>query len=109
MRSPYDAVTLPSQREGHLRAATSRLSQRCRFPTTPRRRGFARKYWIFIAPAAIVTALVIVFPWTFTLWMSAHDWKVTGDHAFVGFENYAHLTSDSRFLESIGRTFWFTL
>ena len=69
----------------------------------------ARKYWMFAAPATIVIALVIVFPWVFTLWMSAHEWKVTGDHAFVGLDNYIKLFGDERFLESVWRTFWFTL
>jgi len=72
-------------------------------------RGAARKYWIFIAPATIAVGLVIVFPWIFTLWMSAHEWNVTGDHAFVGFANYRKLFTDQRFLESVWRTFWFTL
>jgi multiple sugar transport system permease protein len=53
--------------------------------------------------------LVIVFPWVFTLWMSAHEWNVTGDHAFVGLANYKKLFTDQRFLESVWRTFWFTL
>jgi multiple sugar transport system permease protein len=69
----------------------------------------ARKYWMFALPGTIVIVAVIVFPWAFTLWMSAHDWSVTGQHKFVGFENYLKLVSDTRFLESILRTFWFTL
>jgi multiple sugar transport system permease protein len=55
-----------------------------------------------------VVAAVIVFPWVFTLWMSAHEWKVTGDHAFAGFDNYRKLFTDTRFLESVPRTLWFT-
>jgi multiple sugar transport system permease protein len=70
---------------------------------------FSRKYWMFVAPAAVVIAAVIVFPWVFTVWMSAHDWKVTGDHAFAGFDNYRKLAADPRFLESIPRTLWFTV
>jgi multiple sugar transport system permease protein len=68
-----------------------------------------RKYWMFALPGTIVIISVIVFPWAFTLWMSAHDWSVTGQHKFVGFENYLKLVTDTRFLESILRTFWFTL
>jgi multiple sugar transport system permease protein len=70
---------------------------------------FSRKYWMFVMPATVVIAAVIVFPWLFTLWMSAHEWKVTGDHAFAGFDNYRKLAADPRFLESIPRTLWFTL
>ena len=71
-------------------------------------RDFTRKYGMFILPATIVVAAVIVFPWVFTLWMSAHEWKVTGDHAFAGFDNYRKLFTDTRFLESVPRTLWFT-
>ncbi len=71
-------------------------------------RDFTRKYVMFILPATIVVAAVIVFPWVFTLWMSAHEWKVTGDHAFAGFDNYRRLFTDTRFLESVPRTLWFT-
>ena len=70
---------------------------------------FSRKYWAFVLPATLVVAAVIVFPWLFTVWMSAHDWKVTGDHEFVGLANYRKLVLDQRFLESVPRTIWFTL
>jgi multiple sugar transport system permease protein len=72
-------------------------------------RDFSRKYWMFIAPAAVVIAAVIVFPWIFTTWMSVHEWRVTGDHAFAGFDNYRKLAADPRFLEAVPRTLWFTV
>ena len=34
-----------------------------------RGRNYARRYWMFAVPAAIVVAAVIVFPWIFTLFM----------------------------------------
>ena len=74
----------------------------------PPSHNFSRGYAWFILPALIVVAAVIVFPWLFTLWMSAHDWSLTGDHRFVAFENYRRLVSDERFLSSVVRTFWFT-
>ena len=59
----------------------------------PRRAQFLarrrRNYYLFIAPALIVVIGVIVFPWLFTLWMSAFDWKIGSDAHFVGFGNYA--------------------
>jgi multiple sugar transport system permease protein len=69
---------------------------------------FKRHYGWFAAPGTAVIACVIVFPWIFTLWMSLHEWKVGGDHVFVGFSNYAKLFTDDRFLESVWRTIWFT-
>jgi len=52
--------------------------------------------------------LVILFPWVFTIFMSLHDWKVTGDIPFVGLANYAKMLRDGRFLWAIIRTIWFT-
>ncbi|WP_426957279.1 carbohydrate ABC transporter permease [Muricoccus radiodurans] len=73
-----------------------------------RRRNYARHYGGFILPAAVVIVAVILFPWLFTLYMSAHDWKVGGGHSFVGFGNYAKLFTDERFLWSVVRTLYFT-
>ncbi len=71
-------------------------------------RNYARRYWLFAAPAALIVAAVIVFPWVFTLYMSVHDWKVNGDTPFVGLANYAKMLSDDRFLWAIVRTLVFT-
>jgi hypothetical protein len=45
-----------------------------------------RSYYFFIVPALVVIGAVIVFPWLFTLWMSAFDWKIGSAAHFVGFE-----------------------
>jgi multiple sugar transport system permease protein len=73
-----------------------------------RRRNYARRYWAFAVPAAVVVVAVILFPWLFTLVMSVHDWKVTGSTTFVGLANYAKMLSDERFLWSVVRTLYFT-
>jgi multiple sugar transport system permease protein len=67
-----------------------------------------RRYYPFAVPALVLMAGVIIFPWLFTLVMSTMEFKVGGDVEFVGFRNYIKLFSDQRFLESVGRTFWFT-
>jgi multiple sugar transport system permease protein len=59
-------------------------------------------------PAAIVVAAVIVFPWIFTLFMSVHDWKVSGAIPYVGLANYAKMLVDGRFQSAIVRTLVFT-
>jgi multiple sugar transport system permease protein len=69
---------------------------------------YARRYWAFAVPAAVVVAAVMVFPWLFTLFMSVHDWKVTGGSRFVGLANYAHLFADDRFRGAVWRTLYFT-
>lgn len=72
--------------------------------------GYRRRwrYMLFALPAMIVILAVILFPWAFTLYLSVHDWPVVGDPSFVGLGNYLQLFSDSRFIESIWRTFYFT-
>jgi len=67
-----------------------------------------RIYFLFILPAVIVIAAVIVFPWLFTVYMSAFDWKIGSAAHFVGFDNYTALATNRRFLESVVRTFYFT-
>jgi multiple sugar transport system permease protein len=73
-----------------------------------RGRNYARRYWVFALPAAIVVAAVIVFPWIFTLYMSVHDWKVSGATPFVGMANYTKMLGDDRFQWAIVRTLVFT-
>ncbi len=63
---------------------------------------------MFAVPAAIVVAAVIVFPWIFTLFMSVHDWKVSGATPYVGLANYAKMLVDERFQWAIVRTLVFT-
>src|SRR5215472_10374568 len=71
-------------------------------------RAYARRYWAFAAPAAPIVLLVILFPWAFTIFMSLHDWKVTGATPFVGAANYVKMLQDDRFLWALIRTIWFT-
>jgi multiple sugar transport system permease protein len=59
-------------------------------------------------PAMAVIVAVILFPWLFTLWMSAFDWKIGAVAHFVGVDNYLKLVSNQRFIESIVHTLYFT-
>ena len=68
-----------------------------------------RNYRRFIIPAVVVVGAVIIFPWMFTVWMSAFDWKIGSVAHFVGFDNYINLATNQRFIESIGHTFYFTV
>jgi multiple sugar transport system permease protein len=52
---------------------------------------------------------VILFPWAFTLWMSANEWRVGEEQQFVGLANYARLMSDTRFWESMGHMAVYTV
>ncbi|NTE35386.1 carbohydrate ABC transporter permease [Agrobacterium tumefaciens] len=69
----------------------------------------APNYWPFVIPALVVISAVIVFPWVFTLWMSAHRWTLGQEQSFIGFENYVRLASDARFWESLWHTLIYTV
>lgn len=69
----------------------------------------APNYWPFVVPALVVILAVIVFPWVFTLWMSAHRWTLGQEQSFIGFENYIRLASDIRFWESLWHTLIYTV
>ena len=73
-----------------------------------RDRNYARSYWLFILPAGLVVAAVIVFPWVFTLFMSVQDLHVGGAMSFVGLANYSRMFGDDRFIWAVIRTFYFT-
>jgi multiple sugar transport system permease protein len=77
-------------------------------PGSRGRRNYARSYWLFAVPAAVVVAGVILFPWLFTLIMSVNDWKVSGNVYSAGATNYLHLAQDPRFLWAVVRTLYFT-
>ena len=78
----------------------------------PARPGFLarrrRHMRLLTLPAMIVIVAVIIFPWLFTLWMSAFDWKIGTVAHFVGIDNYVKLATNQRFIESIVHTFYFT-
>lgn len=66
-------------------------------------------YWPFILPALLLVAAVIVFPWLFTVGMSANAWQVGSAPRFVGLENYIRLAGDMRFWESMWHTLTYTV
>jgi multiple sugar transport system permease protein len=72
------------------------------------KRNYARRYWVFVVPAAVIVLAVILFPWAFTLVMSVMDWKVGQSPSWVGLANYAKLFGDERFQLSVVRTAYFT-
>jgi multiple sugar transport system permease protein len=86
-------------------AATPATLAPARASVVARRR---RRFYWFIVPALLVVGAVIIFPWLFTLWMSAFEWKIGGTPHFVGFDNYTGLFTNARFLEAVVRTFYFT-
>jgi multiple sugar transport system permease protein len=78
-------------------------------PGRRRGRNYARRYWMFALPAAVVVATVILFPWLFTIVMSLFNWQVTGRADFVGLANFRQLFNDPRFGWAVVRTLYFTV
>ena len=104
---PSGSNTPVTLRHGHAAVdVTTDIAPRPPSAFFARRR---RNYRRFIIPAVVVVGAVIIFPWMFTVWMSAFDWKIGSAAHFVGFDNYVGLATNQRFLESIGHTFYFTL
>lgn len=67
--------------------------------------------WFFPLPAVLALFILMIFPVLYTLWMSLHEWFVSSvtPPEFVGLANYIKvITSDTRFHESLLRTFYFT-
>lgn len=77
----------------------------------PPRRGYSRTrvYTLFLLPALLVIFAVIIFPWIFTVYMSFYDWQMGMPRTFIGLEHFVKLARDTRFLETIPRTLYFTI
>ena len=74
---------------------------------TPRR-NYARRYVWFVVPAAFAVVATILFPWLFTIYVSAFDWRLGGAREWVGFANYTKLFSDEPFGWAMLRTLLYT-
>jgi multiple sugar transport system permease protein len=67
-----------------------------------------RNYFLFIAPTLIVVGAVIIFPWLYTIWMSAFDWTIGSTAHYIGLGNYEKIFTSQRFGEAVLHTFYFT-
>lgn len=64
---------------------------------------------LFIAPAATVLLLMLVFPFAYTGYLSLFEWFAAGPPPrFAGLDNYVALLGDARFLNALARTLVFT-
>lgn len=63
----------------------------------------------FVAPAGAVLSLFVLYPMVRTLWISFHDWSLSGQRtAWVGLSNYRELFHDNRFRHAAKVTFIYT-
>ncbi|HYB21907.1 MAG TPA: sugar ABC transporter permease [Thermodesulfobacteriota bacterium] len=62
--------------------------------------------WLMPLPAMMVTALLMIFPLGYLVYMSFHDWLLIGGKGpqFIHLQNYLALFQDERFISSLGRT-----
>jgi multiple sugar transport system permease protein len=67
-----------------------------------------RSYFYFIAPTLVVVGAVIIFPWLYTLWMSAFDWTIGSTAHYVGSATTRSSSPIKRFGEAVLHTFYFT-
>lgn len=72
----------------------------------PRRKRRARiddRGWLFVAPFAVVFALVFLAPLAYSLYLSVFRDQLIGGNAFVGFANYIAVFGDGKFWDGLGR------
>lgn len=73
---------------------------------TPRRKRRARiddRGWLFVAPFALVFALVFLAPLAYSVYLSLFRDQLIGGNAFVGLENYVTAFGDPKFWDGFGR------
>lgn len=66
--------------------------------------------YMFMAPAAVIMAIALLYPLGYMVWGSFRDWnpsQAIGEAEFVGLKNYVFLWSDPNFHESLGVTLRF--
>lgn len=76
------------------------------------RQGFFERNlrYLFPLPAVIFVVILMVFPVGYTFFLSFTDWSLTSGRplSVVGMKSYLQVLSEPRFLEALGRTFYFT-
>jgi multiple sugar transport system permease protein len=67
---------------------------------------------LYIAPAFIVIAIILIYPLGYSFWLSFHNWTLRSFKIaipFVGFGNYSDLFNNSDFIDSLRITFTFMI
>ena len=67
--------------------------------------------YLFPLPALLFVLLLMVFPVAYTLVLSFSEWILTSGRPlkFNGIGSYAKILTEPRFLDAVGRTFYFTI
>lgn len=88
-------------------AGSSGLRARGSLHSRLRRRGLAG--FLFAVPALALFAVFAIFPAVQVFALSFFDYSLTSAPIFVGLKNYAFLSEDPRFLESVGQTAFYAV
>ena len=67
---------------------------------------------LFISPAFIVIAIILIYPLGYSFWLSFHEWTLRGFRQgipFVGLQNYLDLFANPDFVNSLRITFSFVI
>ena len=73
--------------------------------------GATQQKWLLLAPAILVLSLISFVPFLKTLWLSFTDSEISALPtvvSFIGLENYQYALTDPDFVDSLGRTLYFT-
>jgi multiple sugar transport system permease protein len=100
-------MDLARQFDGPAPAMTSPGATRHPAPTRKRRR--SRIGLAFIAPFAVLFALVFIVPILYAAYLSLFRQKLIGGDTFVGLANYGKLFQDPQFWDGVGRVVQFTV
>ncbi|MDZ5143644.1 MULTISPECIES: carbohydrate ABC transporter permease [Microbacterium] len=78
-----------------------------RTPQRKRRSRIEDRGWLFVAPFALVFALVFLAPLAYSVYLSLFRDQLIGGNAFVGLDNYIAAFGDSKFWDGFGRVLLF--
>lgn len=78
-------------------------------PAKRRRVAIDQKGWLFVAPFAIVFALVFLAPLIYSLYLSFFREQIVGGNAFVGLDNYLTAFTDTKLWDGFLRVLLFLI
>ena len=65
--------------------------------------------YVMIAPAMIISAVFMIYPIIYMVYLSFFKWNMIGDMKYIGLENYLSLLADSDFIKVLLNTCQFTV
>ncbi len=65
--------------------------------------------YLMISPVVFGFCALLLFPLLYEVWMSLTDMELTSSGTFIGLQNYFALFEDSKYLDSMRNTLFFTL